>query len=334
MQFDRLKRREFIALVGGAAAAWPLAARAQRPAMPVIGFLHSASRETSASFVAGFKRGLEEEAGFVEGQNVAIEYRWAEGQYERLPALAVELVHHPVSVLVAGGGPPSALAAKAATSTIPVVFSSGSDPVKLGIVESLSRPSDNLTGVVHFFSALVAKRLELLRELVPGATAVGLLTNLGNPAEAEPDIKEAREAARALGLELQVLPARSEREIDVVFETLGERRVAGLVMGADPFLGSRRGQVAALAARHAMPVISNLREFAAAGGLASYGTSIADAYRQVGVYVARILNGAKPAELPVVQPVKFELVINLKTAKALGLEVPPTLLARADEVVE
>jgi putative ABC transport system substrate-binding protein len=328
-----LGRREFLTLIGGAAA-WPVAARAQQPATPVIGFLHSASRETSVSFVAGLKRGLEEEAGLVEGRNVAIEYRWGQGRYERLPALATELVRHPVSVLVAGGGPPSALAAKAATSTIPVVFSSGSDPVKLGIVESLNRPGRNVTGVVHFYGALVAKRLELLRELVPGATAVGLLTNPGNPAEAEPDIRAAREAAHVLGLELHVLLAGSERDIDALFATFGERRLAGLVMGADPFLGSRRDQVAALAARHAMPAISNLREFAAAGGLASYGTSIADAYRQVGVYVARILNGAKPAELPVVQPVKFELVINLKTAKALGLEVPPALLARADEVIE
>jgi putative ABC transport system substrate-binding protein len=329
-----MRRRHFISLLGGAVAAWPHAVRAQQPAMPVIGFLHSASRESSVSFVAGLKRGLGEEAGFVEGRNVAIEYRWAEGLYERLPALAAELVRHPVSVLVAGGGPPSALAAKAATSTIPVVFSSGSDPVKLGIVESLNRPSGNITGVVHFYGALVAKRLELLRELVPGATAVGLLTNPSNPAEAEPDIKAAREAAHALRMELYVLPASNERDIDAVFATLSDRRLAGLVMGADPFLGSRRGQVAALAARHVMPVISNLREFAAAGGLASYGTSIADAYRQVGVYVARILNGAKPAELPVVQPVKFELIINLKTAKALGLDVPPSLLVRADEVIE
>ena len=327
-----MRRREFITLLGSAAAAWPLTGRAQQTAMPVIGFLHSASRETSVSFVAGLKRGLDE-GGFVEGRNVAIEYRWAQGMYERLPALAAELVRRPVSVLVAGGGPPSFFAAKAATSMIPIVFSSGSDPVKLGLVDSLSRPGGHLTGAVHFNSALVAKRLELLLELVPGATAVGLLTNPDN-LEAEPEIKDAREAARVLGLELQVLPAASDRDIDAAFATLGERSLAGLVMASDPFLGSRRGQVAALAARHAMPAISNLREFAAAGGLASYGTSISDAYRQVGVYVARILNGAKPADLPVMQPIRFELVINVKTAKALGLTVPPSLLARADEVIE
>ena len=328
-----MKRRELIKLLSGAAVAWPLGARAQQPAMPVIGFLHSASRETSASFVAGLKGGLMEEAGFVEGQNVAIEYRWAQGLYERLPALAAELLRRPVSVIVAGGGPPSALAAKAATSTIPVVFTSGSDPVKLGIVESLNRPGGNLTGVVFFNSPLAAKRLELLRELAPSATVIGFLTNPSNP-EAEPEIKDALEAARVLGLELQVLPARNERDIDAVFATVNERRLEGLVMASDPLLGSRRDQVAALAARHAMPAISYVREFVAAGGLASYGNSISEAYRHAGVYVARILKGTKPAELPVVQPTKFELVINLKTARTLGLTVPLTLQAAADEVIE
>jgi putative tryptophan/tyrosine transport system substrate-binding protein len=328
-----VNRREFITLLGGAAA-WPLTGQAQQAAMPVIGFLHSASRDPSLSFVAGLKRGLEEEAGLVEGRNVAIEYRWAQGDYERLPALAAELVRHPVSVIIAGGGPRSALAAKAATSTIPVVFTSGSDPVKLGVVESLNRPGGNLTGVVFFNGALVVKRLELLRELVPSATRVGLLANPSNPTEAEPQIRDAREAARVLGVELQVLPASSGQDIEAVFSTLSERRLAGLVMSSDPFLGSRRGQVAVFAARHGMPAVSDIREFASAGGLASYGNSISDVYRQVGVYVARILNGAKSAELPVVQPVKFELVINLNTAKALGLEIPPTLLARADEVIE
>ena len=329
-----MKRREFITLLGGAAAAWPLAARAQQAAMPVIGFLHSASREPSVSFVAGLKRGLEEEAGLVEGRNIAIEYRWAQGEYERLPALAAELVQHPVSVIIAGGGPQSALAAKAATSTIPVVFTSGSDPVKLGVVESLNRPGGILRGIAFFNGAVVVKRLELLRELVPSATGIGLLTNPSNPTEAEPQIRDASEAARVLGVELQVLSASSGRDIEALFSTLSERRLAGLVMSSDPLLGSRRGQIAVLAVRHAIPAISDIREFASAGGLASYGNSIADAYRQVGVYVARILNGAKPAELPVVQPVKFELVINLNTAKALGLEVPPSLLARADEVIE
>ncbi len=328
-----IRRREFIFTLGGAAAAWPLAARAQQPSMPVIGFLHSASRETSASFVSGLKRGLMDEAGYVEGENVVIEYRWAQGLYERLPMLAAELLRRPVSVLVAGGGPPSALAAKAATLTTPVVFTSGSDPVKLGIVESLNRPTGNLTGVVFFNSPLAAKRLELLRELAPSATVIGFLTNPSNP-EAEPEIKDAREAARALGLELQVLPARNERDIDAVFATLRGRRLDGLVMASDPLLGSRHYQVAALAARHAMPAITHLREFAAAGGLASYGNSIPEAYRHVGVYVARILKGTKPAELPVVQPTKFELVINLKTARALGLTVPLTLQAAADEVIE
>jgi putative ABC transport system substrate-binding protein len=324
-----MKRREFITLLGGAAT-WPLAAHAQQPA---IGFLHSASHETSVSFVAGLKRGLMEEAGFVEGQDVAIEYRWAQGRYESLPALAAELLRRPVSVIVAGGGPPSALAVKAATSTTPVVFTSGTDPVKLGIVESLNRPGGNLTGVVFFNSALAAKRLELLRELAPRATVIGFLTNPGNP-ETPPEVKDARDAARALGLELQVLSVRNERDIDSVFATTTERRLEGLVTASDPFLGSRRDQVAALAARQALPAISYIREFAAAGGLASYGNSISDAYRQAGVYVARILKGAKPGELPVVQPVKFELIINLKTAKALGLTVPLTLLARADEVIE
>ena len=326
-----MRRRAFLAWLGGAAV-WPLAARAQQP-MPVIGFLHSATSETSASFVAGLKRGLKEEGGFVEGQNVAIEYRWAQGLYERLPALADAFVRRPVSLIVAGGGPPSALAAKAATSTIPIVFTSGSDPVKLGIVESLNRPSGNLTGVVFFNSALVAKRLELLRELAPSASAIGFLTNPRNP-EAEPEIKDAREAARALGLDLQILSAGDERDIQMLFASLSARGLSGLVMASDPTLGSLRGQVAALAARHAVPAISNIREFAVAGGLASYGTSISQAYREVGVYAARILKGTKPAELPVVQPTKFELAINLRTARALGLEVPPTLLARADEVIE
>jgi putative ABC transport system substrate-binding protein len=330
-----MRRRELIALLGSAVAAWPLAASAQQQQqpVPVIGFLHSASHATSASFVAGLERGLKEEGGFVIGQNASIEYRWAEGAYERLPALAAELVRRPVSVMVAGGGPPSALAAKAATSTIPVVFTSGTDPVKLGIVESLSRPTKNLTGVVFFNSALSAKRLQLLRELAPRIRSVGLLANPGN-VEAEPEINDAREAASALGLQLQVLPARSERDIDAVFATAEARRITGLVTASDPFLGSRWHQVATLAARHAIPAISYRRDFAEAGGLVSYATSIPEAYRQVGIYVARILKGAKPAELPVVQPTKFELVINLKAAKALGLTVPPTLLVSADEVIE
>ena len=301
--------------------------------MPVIGFLHSASRETSVSFVAGLKHGMKEEAGFVEGQNLAIEYRWAQGVYERLPSLAVDLVKRQVSVIVAGGGPPSALAAKAATSTIPVVFTTGSDPVTLGIVEGLNRPGGNLTGVVFFNSALTAKRLELLRELFPSATSVGFLTNPTNP-EFEPEIKDAREAASALGLEFQLLPAANDLEVEAAFAIVRERRLAALVMASDPLLGSRREQVAALAARYAIPAISYVREFVQAGGLASYGTSISGAYRQVGVYVARILRGTKPADLPIVQPTKFDLAINLKTAKALGIDVPPTLLARADEVIE
>ena len=326
-------RRQFITLLGGAAAGWPLAARAQQSAMPVIGFLHSASHGTSVSFVASLKRGLTEEVGFVEGRDVAIEYRWAQGQYESLPALAAELVRRPVSVIVAGGGPPSALAVKAATSTIPVVFLSGTDPVKLGIVESLNRPGGNLTGVVFFNSALTAKRLELLHELAPSATVIGFLTNPDNP-ETEPELKDAREAARALGLELKVLSVRNERDIESAFSAPTERRLEGVVTASDPFLGSRHDLVTAQAARHALPAISYVREFAAAGGLASYGNSIPDAYRQAGVYVARILKGVKPGDLPVVQPVKYELVINLKTARALGLMVPQTLLVAADEVIE
>jgi putative tryptophan/tyrosine transport system substrate-binding protein len=264
---------------------------------------------------------------------VAIEYRWAQGQYESLPALAAELVRRPVSVIVAGGGPPSALAVKAATSTIPVVFLSGTDPVKLGIVESLNRPGGNLTGVVFFNSALTAKRLELLRELAPSATVIGFLTNPDNP-ETEPELKDAREAARALGLELKVLSVRNERDIESAFSAPTERRLEGVVTASDPFLGSRHDLVTAQTARHALPAISYVREFAAAGGLASYGNSIPEAYRQAGVYVARILKGVKPGDLPVVQPVKYELVINLKTARALGLMVPQTLLVAADEVIE
>jgi putative ABC transport system substrate-binding protein len=327
--FD-VNRRRFITLLGGAAA-WPLAARAQ-PGMPVIGYLGAVERDPSTHFISALRRGLGE-SGYVEGDNVTIEYRWAEGQYDLLPAMAADLVRLKVAVICASGGAVAALAAKSVTPTTPIVFISGDDPVKAGLVASLNRPSANVTGVVFFNSALAAKRLELLRELVPTATVIGYLVNPDNP-EVELELSDANEAARALGLELHVLRASVERDLDVVFGSLRQLRVGALVTASDPFLGSRRDQVAALAARHAIPVMAPVREYVAAGGFVSYGTSIPDAYRQAGVYIGRILKGAKPADLPVVQPTKFELVINLKTAKALGLTVPDKLLALADEVIE
>jgi putative ABC transport system substrate-binding protein len=327
-----MRRREFITLLGGAAVAWPLAARAQQPAMPLVGILGSESLELFATRLRAFRQGLSE-TGYVEGRNVAIEYRWAEGENGRLPALAAELVRRQVTVIITPGSTPAALAAKAATTTIPIVFQIGNDPVAEGLVASLNRPGGNLTGVTSLAAALDLKRLELLHELVPTAAVAGLLLNPTNPSGSA-YAQTLQAASRTIGLQLHVLHASTERDFDTVFETLVQMHASGLVIAADPFLNGRSEQLAALTLRHAVPTIFQYRDFAAAGGLMSYGGSLAELYRGVGVYTGRILKGEKPADLPVQQATKVELIINLKTAKALGLTVPLALLTRADEVIE
>jgi putative tryptophan/tyrosine transport system substrate-binding protein len=328
-----MNRRDLVTLLGSAAATWPLAAGAQQAPMPVAGFLHPASpAEPYTAIRARFLEGLQE-TGYVPGQNVMIEYRWAEGRYDRLPQLAADLVRRQVAVLLVGGGPAAILAARSATSTIPIVFVTGDDPLRHGVVSNLSRPGGNVTGVSFFTTAVVSKRVELLRDLLPNASSIAYLVNPANP-ESEPETKDVSAAARSLGFELHVLNASSEREIDAAFATLIQLRAGALLTGSDPLLFSRGNQIAALSIRHAVPAIFVSRENAVAGGLASYGTRIPDAYRQAGVYVGRILKGAKPADLPVVQPTKFELVLNLNTAKVLGIAISPKLLALADEVIE
>jgi putative tryptophan/tyrosine transport system substrate-binding protein len=327
-----MTRREFITLLGGAAAAWPIAARGQQPPVPLIGVLSSRSLGDSVEMLVAFRQGLNE-LGFFEHQNVAIEYRWAEGQYDRLPAFAADLVRRQVAVILAVGSVPSPLAAKAATSTIPIVFVVGGDPIKFGLVTSLSRPGGNVTGVTVMSGTLTAKRLELLRELVPKTGVIACLVNPSSP-EAQAQLADIQAAAHTIGQEILTLNAANESEIDAAFAKVVEQRVGALLVGNDALFVLRREQIVTLAARHAVPAMYFLREFVTAGGLASYGTGLNDAYRQVGNYIGKILKGSKPADLPVQQTAKIELVINLKTAKSLGLDLPATLLARADEVIE
>jgi putative ABC transport system substrate-binding protein len=327
-----VKRREFITLLGGAAVAWPVAARAQQPAVPAVGFLHPSSPEPFGHIINGFRRGLND-SGFVEGQNVAIEYRWARGEYDRLPAFAAELVQRRVRVILAGGGEVGALAAKAATSTIPILIITSSDPVKSGLIGSFSRPGGNITGLMTATSILEAKKFGLLCEMVPNARVVAMIINPNYPPHAA-DAVEVHSAAQNIGRQLLVLRAGSPEAIDLAFASLVEQRAGALLVGGDPFLVGRSQQLVAMATRHAIPAIYDFRESVLAGGLMSYGSSLPNNYRQLGVYAGRILKGESAADLPVMHPAIFDFAINLVTAKALGLTVPPTLLARADEVIE
>jgi putative tryptophan/tyrosine transport system substrate-binding protein len=327
-----MRRRSFITLLGGAAAAWPVMARAQQRSMPVIGFLNPISPDANADRLRGFRQGLKD-SGYVEGENVTIIYRWAEGHFERLAALATELLHRRVAVIAAISNA-AAMAAEAATKTVPIVFISTEDPVKLGLVASLSRPSANATGINLFTGELAGKRLELLRELVPAATRVAVLVNPANATSTETTVRDVAMAAGAMGLEVQILNSGTSREINAAFETFARERPDLLFVGLDVYLNSRRAQLVTLASRHALPAIFSNRDFTEIGGLMSYGSNIADAYRQQGDYIGRILRGAKPADLPVVQAAKFELVINAETARMLGLTIPTSLLAQADEVIE
>jgi putative tryptophan/tyrosine transport system substrate-binding protein len=327
-----MKRREFIMLLGGAAA-WPLAARAQQPTIPLIGFLHTGSTAAFGSHLAAFRKGLSE-AGYVEGQNVAIEYRWAENQNDRLPALAAELVRRRVAVIVTPGSTAATLAAKAATATIPIVFVIGADPVKIGLVASLNRPGGNATGINDFGVEIGAKRLGLLHELLPGATRFGALVNPDNPFITESFVTELQTAASAIGRQIEVVTASTNDDIDRAFATLVKKRADAFLISPETLFVTRRVQLITLAVRHLLPALYHRRELAEAGGLMSYGSDLSDQYRQTGIYAGRILKGEKPAEMPVQLPTRFEFVINLQTAKTIGLEVPPTLLARADEVIE
>jgi putative ABC transport system substrate-binding protein len=327
-----MRRREFITLLGGAAA-WPLAARAQQPAMPVVGLVTGGSPEAAVRMGGGFRSGLNE-GGYVEGQNVTVEYQWLDGQYDRLPSLMADLVRRRVAVIATPGSNPAALAAKAATTTIPIVFGVGADPIELGLVASLARPGGNATGINFFVADIAAKRLGLLHDLVPKAVRIAVLINPANASTAEATLRDMPEAARAIGLQIVVLNASTGREIEAAFATLVRDRADALFVGADAFFNSRRVQLANMAARHAIPTAFAVREYVDAGGLMSYGTSLADMYRHVGAYSGRILKGARPADLPVLQSTKFELVINLQTARMLGLTVPDKLLVAADEVIE
>ena len=329
-----MKRREFITLLGGSAAAWPLSAWAQRPAMPVVGFMNNlnSADQIASDLVAAFRQGLKE-TGFVEGQNVAVEYRWAQGQYERLPEFAADLVRRKVDVIAATGGEPSPQAAQAATQTIPIVFTANGDPVREGLVASVNMPGGNVTGFTIFGPAAVTKRVELMHELVPQAMVIGYLMNPNHPS-GEIEMQAAETAAHSLGKKMPVFKASNEPDLDAMFATMVQQQVGALVVASDPFFWSRRGELASLAARYQLPAIYYLPEFARAGGLMAYGNSLVDVYRLVGVYVGRILKGEKPADLPVVQSTKFQFVINLKTAKALGLEVPNSMQLLADEVIE
>jgi putative ABC transport system substrate-binding protein len=328
-----MRRRDFIALLGGAVVAWPVAARAQQPTMPAIGFLYPTSSDVETDRVRTFQEGLKD-TGYFDGENVTIEYRFAENQLDRLQVLAADLVARRVAVIVATGGRPVVLAAKAATTTIPIVFLIGEDPVRLGLVASIARPGGNLTGINFFAVELVAKRLELLRELVPGAARVAVLVNPANAANTESTLRDVESAARTMGLQIQVINANTVREIDAAFATFDRERPDALFVGSGPLFTSRRVQLALLAGRYGLPAIYAGRQITEAGGLMSYGASQTDAIRQVGAYTGRILRGAKPADMPVEQSTKFELVINAQTARVLGLEIPPSLLARADEVIE